>query len=444
MISSPGIGSGLDVQSIVRQLMSLERRPLQAMQTSLSTLDTQLSAYGRFRSALSTFQSALSDLKSIDAFQIYSATSTDADAITAVANSSAAVGSLDVQVNRLAQNHKQGSLAQPDTGTTAIGGAGDQMTITVDGNPVTFDVGGMTLSQIRDAINDGDAGVTATIVSETATSHRLVLTSIESGAAQAMDLAFTGSLGTELGMTTINNVATLAELDSEIIVDNVYTITRGSNSINDAIGGLTLNLKAPTASAETLTIARDTEEVTASVQSFVDAYNELRTTMKALGDKELKSDSTLRSIDSSLRSVLNTVPTGLTGSFNYLSQIGVTIQRDGTMQLDSSDLEDAIASDFTGLAEVFAHDNQGYLFRLDARISTILQADGLIDGREDGINANKKTLNSRIENLEYRLSLVETRYLSQFNSLDTMLSQLQSTSAFLTQQLSVLNQQQQR
>ena len=434
MISAPGVGSGLDVQSIVSQLMAVERRPLQALQASSKALDAQVSAYGRFRSSLATFQSAIKDLKSLESFKVYAVTSSNADAITATGDSAAAVGSLDVQVNRLAQAHKLGSLSIPDTGTTTLGGSGDQMTITVDGTATVLDLGGMTLSQMRTAINEANAGVTATIVSESTSSHHLVLTSNETGAAKAMTLDFTGSLGTDLGMAMLNNVATLAELDSEVIIDNTYTVTRGSNNISDAVGGITLNLKAVTASAAKLTVTRDSTAVEESVQTFVDAYNALRSTITSLRDKELKNDSTLRSIETNIQNVFNTPPSGLTGTYEYLSQVGVSIQKDGTLKVDSTALTKAIDTDFTSMANVFANDNQGYLFRLDVSLTDLLKSDGLIKGREDGITASKKTMTSRIESMEYRLGLIEQRYRSQFNALDTMLGQMKTTSLYLTQQ----------
>lgn len=435
MISSPGVGSGLDVQTIVTQLMALERRPLQSLQQSKSTLDSQLSAYGRFRSALSTFQTALKDLKSLDAFEIYSATSSDKDALTVTTDSAAAIGSLTVQINRLAQAHKMGSDPIADKDTTTLGGAGDQMTITVDGTATVVDVGGMTLTAMRDAINDADAGVTATIISENDTSHRLVLTSTETGADAAMSLGFSGTVGTALNLAMINDVASTAELDSEVLIDNTYTITRGSNTINDAIDGLTLNLKEETTAALLVTVERDTDAVAESVQKFVDAFNAVRSTVTSLRGKELKNDATLRSIEESIQDVLNTPPTGLTGAYTYLSQIGVSIQKDGTMKLDSSVLDDAIVADFSAVAEVFADDDQGYMYRLDERLTDILAIDGLIDGREDGIKASQKTMLSRIDNMEYRLELVEKRYRSQFTALDTLLGQMQGTSQFLLQQL---------
>lgn len=434
MISAPGVGSGLDVQSIVSQLMAVESRPLQALQTSRTALDAQVSAYGKFRSSLSSFQTAIKDLKSLDAFKVYAVASTNADAVTATGNSAAAAGTLDIQVNRLAQAHKLGSLAIADTGTTTLGGSGDQMTVTVDGNDVTFDVGGMTLSQIRSAINETDAGVTATIVSESATSHHLVLTSNETGSAKAMTLGFTGSLGGDLGMTMLNNVATLADLDSEVVIDNTYTVTRGSNNISDAVGGMTLNLKDVTTGAEKLTVTRDTAAVEKSVQTFVDAYNALRTTITSLRGKELKNDSTLRSIESNIQNVFNTPPAGLTGTYDYLSQVGVSIQKDGTMKVDATALTKAINTDFSSMANVFANESQGYMFRLDVSLTQLLSTDGLIKGREDGIAASKKNVNSRIDSMQYRLGLVEQRYLAQFNALDTMLGQMKTTSAYLTQQ----------
>jgi flagellar hook-associated protein 2 len=236
-------------------------------------------------------------------------------------------------------------------------------------------------------------------------------------------------------MSTINNIGSLAELDAEILVDNTYTITRGSNTIDDAIDGLTLNLKQETTAAAHVTVDRDTDAVAAAIQGFVDAYNAVRSTVSSLRGKELKNDSTLRSIEASIQSVLNTPPSGLTSSYTYLSQIGVSIQKDGTMKLDSSVLEDAIAADFTGVAQVFANDDQGYIFRLDARLDDLLASDGLIDSREDGIKESQKTLNSRIDSLEYRLELIEKRYRSQFTALDTLLGQMQGTSQYLLRSL---------
>lgn len=437
MISAPGVGSGLDVGTIVDQLMAIERRPLNRLESSKQNLQVQLSAYGTLKSSLASFQSALKDLKTLNSFEVYKADSADETAFTATTNSSAATGFTNIQVVSLAEAHKLGSLAIADT--TTLGGTGDQVTFTVNGNAFSVDGGGMTLSQLRDAINDAvdNTGVSATIISENSGSNRLVLTATETGNANAVNLSFTGSLGTDLGLTDIN---TPGQLDSELLVDGLYTITRSSNTISDAISGITLNLKSETTAAVQLNVSRDTESVTESVQAFVDAYNELQTTIDSLSGKgnDLEADNTLRSIENQIKAVFNTPPGTINSSFSYLSEVGVSFQRDGKLSLDSGDLQKAIDSDFAGMAELFANDDQGYLLRVDALVSTFVQSDGLIGTRQDGLNTRIDTVDQRILDMEFRMELREQRLLNQFTALDTLMGELQGTSAFLTQQLASL------
>lgn len=439
MISAPGVGSGLDVNSIVEQLMELESQPLNRLQASRADLQAQLSAFGQLKSALSTFQGAFDDLKSLEAFEVYKAESSDETTFTATADSSAAVGFNDIQVISLAESHKMGSQAIADTETTTLGGAGDQLTATINGEAFSVDIGGMTLSQIRDAINDApdNTGVSATIISENSASHRLVLTSTESGNDNALNLAFTGTVGTALGMTDLNNPA---DLDAEILVDGTYTVTRSGNTIDDAIGGITLNLLAESASSARLNVSRDTEAVTETVQGFVEAFNTLKSTFDTLSAEgnDLEADSTLRSIENRIQNVFNTQPAGLTTGYSYLSEIGVSFQRDGTLALDAADLDSALENDFSGVAELFAHDDQGYLFRLGSLIDGFVQADGLIDIREDGLNTRIDTTDKRISDMEYRLELREQGLRDQFTALDALMGQLNGTSQFLTQQLAAL------
>ncbi|MEN8800571.1 MAG: flagellar filament capping protein FliD [Thiogranum sp.] len=439
MISAPGVGSGLDVNSIVNQLMEIERQPLNRLESNKRDLQVQLSAFGQLKSSLTTFQSALSDLKTVDAFEVYKAVSSDDTAFTATADSSAATGSVDIQVVSLAEVHKMGSLAITDTDSTTLGRNGNKMTFTVNGNAFTVEGGGMTLSQLRDAINDApdNSGVSATIISENSGSHRLVLTATETGNVNAINLSATGRLRRDLDLSDINDPA---QLDSELLVDGLYTITRSSNTISDAISGITLNLLAETGSDVQLNVSRDTGSVTESVQAFVDAFNELKTTIDSLSGEgnDLEADNTLRSIESRIQAVFNTPPSGLTGGFTYLSEIGVSFQRDGKLSLDSGALQNAINADYAGMAELFASDDQGYLFRVDTLIGNIVQADGLINIRQDGLTSRIDRVDQRISDMEYRLELREKRLLDQFNTLDTLMGQLQGTSTFLSQQLATL------
>jgi flagellar hook-associated protein 2 len=439
MISAPGVGSGLDVNSIVQQLMAIERQPLNRLQADKKSYETQLSAYGQVKSALSTFQSAFADLKTLDAFEVYKATSADETAFTATANSSAAVSFSNIQVNRLAEANKMGSVAIADTDTTQLGGAGDQLTATINGKAFSVDIGGKTLAQIRDAINDApdNTGVSATIISENSGSHRLVLTSIETGNDNALNLSFTGTVGADLGLTDIND---RTQLDSELLIDGLYTVTRPGNTIDDAIGGVTLTLLGETTNPVKLTVDRDVGKVQETVQGFVDAYNTLKTTLDGLSGagKDLQADNTLRSIRTQMQAVFNTPPTGLTTSLAYLSEVGVAFQRDGTLALDTGALESAINSDFSGVAELFAGEGQGYLARLGGVIDGFVQPEGLINIREDGLNTRIDTVDQRISDMQYRLDLRQQRLNSQFTALDELMGQLNGTSQFLTRQLASL------
>jgi flagellar hook-associated protein 2 len=439
MISAPGVGSGLDVNSIVRQLMAIERQPLNRLEADKRGLETQLSAYGKLKSSLSTFQSAFANLKTVGAFEVYKAVSSDETAFTATASSSASVSFSSIQVVNLAEAHKMGSLSVADTDTTTLGGAGDQLTATINGNAFSVDIGGKTLSQIRDAINSApdNTGVSATIISENSGSHHLVLTATSTGNDNALNLAFTGTVGTALGLTDINN---RTQLDSELLIDGLYTVTRASNTIDDAIGGVTLNLLGETTGAVQLNVSRDVDKVKETVQGFADAFNELKSTFDSLSGKgnDLEADNTLRSIRNQIQGVFNTPPAGLTTGLTYLSEIGVTFQRDGTLAVDANDLEAAISSDFAGVAELFASDDQGYLFRLGSLIDGFVQADGLINIREDGLNTRIDTTDQRISDMEYRLQLRQQSLNDRFTALDALMGQLSGTSQFLTQQLAAL------
>lgn len=437
-ISSPGVGSGLDIAGIVSQLMAIEQRPLVALQQRETGFHAQISAYGTLKGALESFKSAMSGLAEVDKFQVFKATSADETAFTASASSSANTGAFAIQVTGLAAMHRMASASFADTGTTTIGNAGDTVTITVDGSSFAVDIGGKTLSEIRAAINDAtdNVGVTASILGESASSFRLILSSNDTGAAKAIGLAFAngGSPITDpLTMAT-----TVAAADASILVDGSFTVTSSTNTFTDTIEGVTLTVKNTTADNVDLTVTKDTGAINKSAQDFVNAFNSLRTAISGLRAGALKSDNTLLSIERGIRGVLNTAPAGLGGDDQYLAQVGISIQKDGSMAFDSAKFLEALDEDFGGIAQLFANDNQGYAFRLEKLASGMLDTDGLLDARTDGLNASIRQSQHRQEDLAFRLTRIEQRYRNQFSALDTLLGQMQVTSNYLTQQISAL------
>ncbi|WP_457673233.1 flagellar filament capping protein FliD [Thiolapillus sp.] len=431
------------MQSIVSQLMALERRPLDALARRQDQYEAQLSAYGQLKSALSGFQDAMEDLGSTDAFKVYGATSSDESALEVTANSSASLGTYNVRVERLASNHKMASAEFLDT-TTFGGTAGDALVVQVGqdaANAITVDLSSAkSLEDIRDLINEdaGNPGVTATIINGNDGNQKLILTADETGSASAISLSYGGSIdASTFGMQTLNDIGgDTALLDSEISVDG-YTITRSTNTLTDVIQGVTLDLQAARPGVDIqITVDRDIAAVQESVEGFADAYNDLRSTIRSLREGQLEADSTLLSIERGLLGILND-PTS-TGTFSHLTEIGVSIQKDGTMSVNGSRLENALNTDYSAVAELFADADTGYAVRLGSLAGMWLEDGGLIESRTDGLDSRIEDLEDRQSAMDRRLAQVEARYLKQFSNLDSLMSQLQGTSSFLTSQLAAL------
>ena len=385
---------------------------------------------------MASFQDATSALKSFDDFDAFSAQSGNSSVFTVTANNDVALGSYDILVNSLAASQKQGSLAFAEADT--IGNAGDQMTIGIGDDEFTIEFGGKTLSEIQTAIKEAtdNVGVSAGIIRESDSSLHLLLSSENTGTANTMTFSFADSGGTAIadpfGFTQIQAAA-----DASITIDDSYTVTRSSNSISDAIQGVTIDLQSTSASNVSLNITRDSEEIITSVETFVESYNELLASMSKLKEGDLSGDGTLRLVETQVRSVLGS-NASVTGAYSYASDVGISFQKDGTLTFNSKKLTNALQDDLTSVADLFANDDQGFAFRLDAKLKGMLENDGLIDAREEGLNASVDNNNKEIESMQHRLELVGARYRSQFSALDVLLGELQATSSYVTAQLSAL------
>lgn len=442
-ITSAGLGSGLDVESIVTQLMEIERQPLERLQDKQGQIEAQISAYGQLSSTISTFQSAMDSLGSIDALKVFTTNTSNTDVVDLTATSSANLGTFGIEVVRLAEQHKMASNEILNTETFG-GSVGDSLTIQVGSDvedSITIDMSSaMTLQDIRSAINDqvDNPGVHATVINGDDDNQKLIFTSDESGEENALSLTYSGSVAaSSLNMQTVNDIGgDFSLLNSEFNIDG-YNITRSSNNVGDVISGVTLNLvTADPGNVHTIGIDRDLENVEASVQAFADAINELRSAIKGFRNGQLEADSSLLSIERRMFTVLNSPAAN--GTFSVLSEIGLSMQKDGNMTLSNSDLQSALQTDFDGVAQLFASDTQGFAKRLADLADSLLAGDGLIETRTDGLEARIDDLVDRQISFERNLETVESRYRAQFSSLDALVGQLQGTGQFLTSQLAQL------
>lgn len=460
--------TALDVPSLVSQLMAVERRPIDKLNTQIASYQTKISSFGTLSGLVSSFQSASQNLN--NTLQKLAATPSDPSVFSATAGSTAVPGTYSVNVNKLAQSHSL--VAAGQASSTAAIGNGTATTVTFDfgtisggtlangtysgaaftsnGNgtvSITIDSTNNTLEGIRDAINAAGAGVTATIVNDgSGTPYRLALASDSSGLSNSMKITTSGgdgSIDSLLGYDpagTQNLEQTMAAQNASLTVNGI-AITSASNTVSEAIQGVTLTLTSTTATPASLSVARDTAAINTAASGFVDAYNALASQIKsrsAYGTSNsaggaLAGDGTLRTMQDQLRGIFNTPASG--GALTSLAEVGIAFQKDGSLSLDSSKLNSAISTSFSDVTNLFSS-STGFATRLDDWARSTLTPGGLIDTRTQSLNNSVKTKNDEIDRLENRMSALQKKYTTEYTNLNLLLSRMNSTSTYLTQQLS--------
>jgi len=390
-ITTGGIGSGLDVTGILEQIVAAERGPAESrLNLKEAKLQAELSAFGSLKSTVSTFQASLGKLKSATFFNSSRVDVSNTDVLSASTSSIAQAGNFTVEVKKLAQSQSLASVAVDDlsdvigSGTltfdfgTTVYDAGTDTYTSFTGNTarpsqsVVIDNTNNTISGVRDAINQADIGVTASIV-DNGSGFQLLLTSDQQGLDNSLEISVdeggpaadnidtTGLSQLAFNISATNITQTQAADDAEITV-NGLTVNRESNTVSGVITGVTLNLiSADVGNPLQVTVSNNNiTEAQTNIGSFVTAFNELASTFGNLTDFDgddgkngiLLGDSTARNIMQQIRREFGGVINN-GGSFNGLSSIGITTARDGTLSLDASALSDALNEDFDSVAQLF-------------------------------------------------------------------------------------------
>jgi flagellar hook-associated protein 2 len=474
-ISSAGIGSGLDINGIITKLMAVEQRPLTALDTKEAAFQAQLSAYGSLKGAVSSLESAAATLTSSSLFGSMGATSSDSTVISASANSAAKSGTYAMEVVGLAKADSIASQQNFISHTSAISTIDGQIKIelgTLTGGvfaadsatpakTISITAANSSLDSIRDAINSANAGVRANVVYVGSAGYKLTMTSTDTGASKSIKLTTMDSSG-----NVIANNTDLAKLSYDPAkaagAGNEYTVTsvaqdahikvdgldlyRASNTITDAVTGLTI--KATKIGIATLTVAQDSASITAALGKFVTNYNDLNKQLRSLTayDASTKTASTLtgdsgaRSLQTALRSMIN-YTFGTSTTLKNLSDVGVRIQKDGSLAFDPSKLSTALQNSPSEVASMFTATTgtKGIAVRIDATLSSLLDSTtGLLATKTNGISRTIKDIGKQRDELNLRLTQIEKNYRTQFTALDTLVASMQQTSAYLTQQLASL------
>ncbi|OQW71598.1 MAG: flagellar hook protein [Proteobacteria bacterium ST_bin11] len=456
IVSSTGLGSGIDIQTLVTQLATAETQPqLNSIQRHRDTASTRLSGLGTLKSALSEFQTAISALKDGSAFRAHTAVSSNESILKVAADSYAAAGVYSLEVTKLAKAQKAvANVEFANTSSTLSTG-----TVSFSANSgatfnVVLDNTNNTLEKLRDAINkaDGNTFVNASIVrvdnaANTGTVAKLVLTAKNTGTASAFtvagvdDGAITGDVSLSQLASSNLDIKTAAQ-DSEILIDG-QKATRSGNVISDVLPGVTLNLVAQTAVNEpvTIDIAVDNEAITKSINTFVSAYNKLNSTVKSLGkyggskdgsgNGALIGDSTLRYIATQVRQVSTGTVSTVSSDYNSLAMIGVSVNKDGVVSLDSARLKTALSANFQSVSDVFSS-TEGVATKLASNLSVLLQSGGSIDSQQSSLNKAISRLDDQKDNVNVRFERVQKALQKQFLAMDSAVGQFKNTGSFLT------------
>ncbi len=451
-ITIGGLATGIDTESIVTQLVALERqRSITPLTTDQTNATAQQIAFQTFNGKLATFLTAINKLKNPDDVLLRQVSSSDETVLTAAADTGAHAGTTEVTVNHLARpaiaTSANGKAAATSTvasgsGTFAfrIGPTGPVQTIAVDATT--------TLQDLASAINTLDAGASASVVNVGTTAspdYRLRLGSDQSGTGQAVSIVTDD--------TTLGVAVTQSALDAEFTVSGFTDpLTRDSNTVSDVIPGVTLNLKAAGGPVN-VTVTADSNAIAGQVDAVVQAFNDVVTFVdgennvtqdtsssdRTVSLGPLALDSTVRGILDSLHRLISDPTTGGSngGVYSVLAQVGITTTRDGTLSFDQATFQTELAARGSDVAKLFGGTttDKGIADRLSDYLTAVTQSGGLIDVHNTAISDQLSSLEDRIAAGQRNLDSFETNLRAQFTSLETLVQSLKSQGSFLTSAL---------
>jgi len=458
-ISSAGIGSGLDVNSIVTQLMAIEKQPLTALQTKQTTIQTTVSEYGKIKSAVSTLRDLAAKLAGTSAWQQTIATSSSTAVGASTNNSAAGTYSVEVQALASVQTIAMGTAVPasttPGAGTLHIElgawGAG-QTSFTPKPGATAVDVSIAatdTLADVRDKINAAGAGVTALVMTD-ASGSRLLIRSNASGAANAFRTSGIASLAFDpsAGASTMVQSQTAADAAATV---NGLAVTSSSNNLTNIVDGLTLNLSALTTGPVTINVVTDSDALKKTITDFAAAYTavlkliatDTKYDAAAKTGGILQGDSAAVGLQRQLRTMAGAV-SGASSAFAHLSDAGLELQADGSMTVNASKLGNALGN-LDELKKMFANSDpadpskDGFAKRFRVATDNMLGVDGALTTRTDGLGQQLQRNQKDQDALNVRLDAIEKRLRAQYTALDTVMAQLSTQSSYLTQQIAQFN-----
>jgi flagellar hook-associated protein 2 len=436
LITSTGIGSGLNISAIVSALTtSFGAAQTSQLTNQQSTLDSQVSAYGTFTSALDTLKLALPPLQDAGQFAGFAATVADKTIASATTTSSAVAGQYALQVNNLATSATLTS--QPVASSGAAQGTGT-LTIAVGGasTAISIDSTNNSLAGIAAAINSAsnNPGVTASIITAKDGS-RLVLAGTSTGAANAITVTPSGGDG---GLSSLAFTQTRAPQDASFSI-NQFEATSASNVVSGAITGVTINLQQASAAntPTTLTISPDTSSAQASIDKFVTAVNGVLGSIHTLTAFDpstgtagpLNGNATLEAFQNQLQSILGQVTNG-SGGVKSLTDLGINAGTNGTYATDDTKLGNALSASLASIGNLLGG-SKGLATQLSNLVDGYTKPGGLLATINQGLETGLSNVARQQAALSAQLSVYSATLTAEYNATDRAVALLKQTQTFL-------------
>lgn len=470
-VSSLGIGSGLDSEGIIKALMSVESQPLSLLQQQEADYKTRLSSIGQLQSLTATMRDKASAISSVSLWNQTRFSSSNTAVVSGSSSSGAPAGNYSVKVNALAASQTVTSAAF-ETSESALSAGSLQIelgtwddatnTFTANGTTKTITISddANTLEDVRDAINNADAGVTASIIND-ANGARLSLRSTETGADNGFRITATESvddgnvaeglsaLGYDAAVTDTPMDLNQAGANAEATINGI-DVESATNTMTNVADGLTLTLSSLSDTAVEVTVDQDTDAIKTAINDFVTAFNALAAYIKTQTAYNastktggpLQGDRTTIGFQWQLRGVINAGSTAST-EWSRLSEVGITMTKDGNLSVSTSELDDAL-EDPTELRKLLATDGDdsegsGFMDRFKDLGNAVLDTDGSLETLQTSYENRIKDLDKRQASMEDRLTQTEARLRAQYEALDTTMAKMSALSSYVTQQMASLS-----
>jgi flagellar hook-associated protein 2 len=468
-ISSPGIGSGLDIKSIVSQLVALEKAPLQQLDIKSATIQTRISAFGQIKSLVSPLSDAASTLNSLTTWNAVATSSSNTKAVSATAIGGTAATTFSVEVQALAKPQDTASASVLPVGS-AVGAGTLRLTAGVwtppaGITPASFAPGTATpvditvtatdkLTDIASKINGSGAGVTATVLTD-ASGERLLLRSKSTGEVGGFQLSVpTDADGNPndaagLSRTVVGTTFTQYGADAEATINGI-PVTSSTNTFANVVSGVSLTVGEVTSSAVTVGVTKDMSAITGAIDAFVKAYNTLNESLNELTKYDpsnksagiLQGDSTAVGLQTALRGVLQSGTVG--SAFSRLADIGVTQQLGGNLAVNSTKLNAALDTQLEDVKSLFRADNgnpltNGVTQKFKAFTAGLLATDGFFTSKDASLKRSLDATAKDKVRVNEKVARVEAALNRRYSALDAQVASLSALNAYVSQQVTTWN-----